>query len=187
MFYVSLKGTCDSGLLQEAYEGSKLKEKGPLALLKERMPELAAQGKKVETTDDDNDDWDDDNEQDDDSLRVSLCMLSWVYYWDLHINLIHSLKCAYSSIFFREADMQVQSHKITASWVQQKRVNFISAKADPCDEKTGRSFILVCSSKNMSSEHAAVSCLEVAHVVFISYHSSKSESATHIPLRVLSN
>jgi hypothetical protein len=94
VFYVSLKGTCDSGFLQEAYEGSKLKEKDPLALLKERMAELAAQGKKAETIDDDNDDWDDDNEQDDDSLRVSLCMLSWVYYWDLHINLIHSLKCA---------------------------------------------------------------------------------------------
>ncbi len=69
MFYVSLKGTCDSCFLQEAYEGSKLKEKDPLALLKERMPELAAQGKKAETIDDDNDDWDDDNEQDDDSVR----------------------------------------------------------------------------------------------------------------------
>ncbi len=69
MFFVSLKGTCDSGFLQEAYEGSKLKEKDPLALLKERMPELAAQGKKAETIDDDNDDCDDDNEQDDDSVR----------------------------------------------------------------------------------------------------------------------
>ncbi len=70
MFYVSLKGTCDSGFLQEAYEGSKLKEKDPLALLKERMAELAAQGKKAETIDENSDDdWDDDNEQDDDSVR----------------------------------------------------------------------------------------------------------------------
>jgi hypothetical protein len=42
-------------------------------LLKERMAELAAQGKKAETidenSDDNNDDWDHDNEQDDDSVR----------------------------------------------------------------------------------------------------------------------
>ena len=76
MFYVSLKGTRDSVFLRDAYDNSELKEKDPLVLVKERMAELVAQGKKDEKLDEisdddeddlgdgeDDDDWDDDEDE----------------------------------------------------------------------------------------------------------------------------
>ncbi len=66
VFYVSLKGVRDSVFLREAYNGSELKEKDPLVLLKERMAELVAQSKKTETMVD-NSDYDDDDDDEDDN------------------------------------------------------------------------------------------------------------------------
>jgi hypothetical protein len=66
VFYVSLKGVRDSVFLREAYNGSELKEKDPLVLLKERMAELVAQSKKTETMED-NSDYDDDDDDEDDN------------------------------------------------------------------------------------------------------------------------
>ncbi|KAG0568144.1 hypothetical protein KC19_7G189700 [Ceratodon purpureus] len=64
-FYVSLKGTRDSVFLREAYENSELKEKDPLVLLKERMAELVAKGRRDEKLDDLSDDDDSEGEDED--------------------------------------------------------------------------------------------------------------------------